>query len=114
LDYKLRSDECEGIAVIAGVVPVPSTISVSTRGKIEREMLIRFEFAEDLDQWLHASHDKLHGAAPYERLIAGDGIAVLRALLGVPINSELAPGTHIDEENRASSALHAARRRLVG
>lgn len=68
--------------VIAGIVPVPSTIPPAMRDALERMMMLRFVGDSDrLDQWLHAGHPSLSGASPFESLIAGDGAAVMRALL---------------------------------
>lgn len=68
--------------VIAGIVPVPPSIPVAMRVALERMMTLRFAGDSDrLDEWLHAGHPVLRGAAPFETLIAGDGLGVLRALL---------------------------------
>lgn len=75
----LDFDDCD---VIAGIVPVPPTIPAALCDALERMMLLRFAGDSDgLDQWLHAGHGALRGASPFETLVAGDGTAVLRALL---------------------------------
>lgn len=68
--------------VIARIVPVPPSISPALRHAIER--LISLKFGAEcnrLDRWLHADHAALRGASPFETLVAGDGVGVLRALL---------------------------------
>ena len=68
--------------VIAGIVPVPPSIPVAMRVALERMMTLRFASDSDrLDEWLHAGHPLLRGASPFETLVAGDGVGVLRALL---------------------------------
>ena len=68
--------------VIAGIVPVPPSIPVAMRVALERMMTLRFAGDSDrLDEWLHADHPVLRGASPFETLVAGDGVGVLRALL---------------------------------
>ena len=68
--------------VIAGIVPVPPAVPPALRDALERMMTLRFNGdADRLDRWLHADHRALHGASPFETLVAGDGAAVLRALL---------------------------------
>ena len=68
--------------VIADIVPVPPSITAEMRDALERMMNLRFNGDTDrLDRWLHADHRVLHGASPFQTLVAGDGAAVLRALL---------------------------------
>ena len=68
--------------VIAGIVPVPPSVPAAMRAALERMMELRFVGDSDrLDDWLHADHPALRGASPFETLVAGDGAAVLRALL---------------------------------
>ena len=68
--------------VIAGIVPVPPGIPVAMRVALERMMNLRFVGDSDrLHEWLHAGHPLLRGASPFETLVAGDGVGVLRALL---------------------------------
>ncbi|HEY0994843.1 MAG TPA: hypothetical protein VGD77_02510 [Gemmatimonadaceae bacterium] len=73
---------------IASIIPMPASIAVPIRSAISRELARRFEFADDLDGWLHAAHDRLGGATPFECVVAGDGLGVLGALLdgadGIP------------------------------
>lgn len=64
--------------VIAGIVPVPPSIPAAMRDALERMMQLQ---GDRLDQWMHADHPALRGATPFETLVAGDGAAVLRALL---------------------------------
>lgn len=80
----------DDVATLAGIVPVPPHITPAMRGILERALLMRFEFAEEVDTWIASSNTRLDGAAPYERLLEGDGMAVLRALLTVPINPHCA------------------------
>lgn len=86
----------EGFATIAGIVPVPSNIAPAMRCILERALLMRFEYAEDVDTWITSPNTRLDGAAPYERLLDGDGMAVLRALLSVPINPHCA-AAYVDD-----------------
>jgi hypothetical protein len=68
--------------VIAGIVPVPPSIPAAMRDALERMMVLRFAGdSARLDRWLHADHPALRGASPFDTLVAGDGSAVLRALL---------------------------------
>ena len=66
--------------VLAGIVPVPSSIPSGIRDALERMMLLKGD-SDALDSWLHAEHSSLRGT-PFEALIAGDGHGVLRALGG--------------------------------
>ena len=71
--------------VIADIVPVPPSIPVAMRVALERMISLRFPASDSdsdrLDEWLHAGHPSLRGASPFETLVAGDGVGVLRALL---------------------------------
>lgn len=72
----------EGSVIIAGIVPVPTCIPSGVRDALERMMLLRFSGNSDkLDCWLHEDHSALNNASPFEALIAGDGLGVLRALV---------------------------------
>lgn len=62
-------------------IAMPPTIPVPIRAAITKAAGQRFTFAAELDEWLHAPHDGLHGRTPFERLVDGDGVAVLVALL---------------------------------
>jgi hypothetical protein len=75
---------------LAAIIPMPSTIPAPIRGAITRAVGSRFEFASDLDAWLCAPHEALGGDAPLNRIIYGDGLAVLRAL-GVEVENQLSP-----------------------
>ena len=66
---------------IASIIPMPASIAAPIRSAISGELARRFEFADELDGWLHAAHARLGGATPFERVVAGDGLAVLRALV---------------------------------
>ena len=65
---------------LASIIPMPETIPAVIRATITTAIAERFEFSEDLDAWLHAPHDALAGDTPFERIVEGDGIAVLVAL----------------------------------
>jgi hypothetical protein len=69
--------------VIAGIVPVPSSIPARVRDGIERMILLRFnEDVEALDHWLREDSAELQDASPFEALIAAKGLEVLRVLIG--------------------------------
>lgn len=59
---------------------VPPTIPAAVRSAITRALGHQFEFADELDEWLHAPNEGLAGATPFECVVDGDGLAVLRAL----------------------------------
>jgi hypothetical protein len=84
--------------VIAGIVPVPPTIPSAVRDALERMMMtLRFGGDTDLlDRWLHADNPALGGASPFERLVAGDGVGVLRVLLR---NGERPRGRPVDSRS---------------
>ena len=86
----------DDVATLVGIVPLPSHITPAMRGVLERALLLRFEYAEDVDAWKTASNARLGGAAPYERLLEGDGLAVLRALVSVPMNPKCT-GADLDD-----------------
>jgi hypothetical protein len=60
---------------------MPPTISVAVRASIARVLGERFADAEDMDSWLHARHEALDGDTPFERVVDGDGLTVLLALI---------------------------------
>jgi hypothetical protein len=91
----------EEVATLAGIVPVPSHVTRAMRGILERALLMRFEFAEDVDAWMTGSNARLNGASPYERLLDGDGMAVLRALLSVPTNPQCLGADMDDTQHEA-------------
>lgn len=62
------------------IIPMPPTIPTVVRATLTQTLCERFESVDDLDLWLQASNEALAGDSPFERIIAGDGIAVLRAL----------------------------------
>lgn len=66
---------------MAALIPMPPSIAAPIRSAISRELARRFEFADELDGWLHAAHDQLGGSTPFECVVAGAGIAVLGALM---------------------------------
>ena len=67
--------------VLAGIVPVPSSIPSAIRNALKRLILLRFRGDTDaLDRFLHEDNAALQGASPFEVLVAGDGLGVLRAL----------------------------------
>jgi hypothetical protein len=61
-------------------VPMPSSIPPRTRPAITQMVGGRFEYAEDLDTWLHAPNGRLKGLSPFECIVAGEGELVLNAL----------------------------------
>lgn len=71
-------------AVIAGIIPVPPSVTPAMRAALERAMTLKYgDDVESLDAWIHAPHPNLTGMSPFQRLVDGDGLAVLRALLGL-------------------------------
>lgn len=67
---------------VAAIIPMPPSIPASIRAAITRALGEQFEFADDLHEWLHAPCEALAGKTPFERVVAGDGAAVLLALYG--------------------------------
>ena len=63
------------------IIPMPPSIAAPIRAAISKALAHRFEFADELDRWLHAAHGLLGGATPFEYVVAGEGMAVLRVLL---------------------------------
>ena len=60
--------------MIAGIVPVPPSISDGLRDALDKALALRFNGdAERLHRWLHEGHSALRGASPFETLVAGDG-----------------------------------------
>ena len=96
LDSGLLDDEP---ALIAGVIPVPPSISTAMQTVLERAMLARFDQVTELHEWMNASHPSLHGAAPFERLLDGNAMAVLRALIKEPLIIDLMADTSDAEGN---------------
>lgn len=74
LDFDVEAD-------VMAIIPMPPSIPVPIRMAITRAAGKRFTFADDLDAWLHAPHEGLRGDTPFERVVAGDGMTVLVALL---------------------------------
>lgn len=74
---------------LAQIIPMPPTIPRLIRAAITQALGDRFEYAEELDEWLHGPNDSLAGATPFERVVVGDGMAVLVALLGPGDHQEL-------------------------
>lgn len=68
-------------ADLAAIIPMPDAIPAVIRATITKAMAQRFTFADELDAWLHEPHDTLGGDTPFERIVDGDGIPVLMALL---------------------------------
>jgi hypothetical protein len=65
---------------ISDIIPMPATIPTDVRRAISRTLADRYEFADALDAWLHASNEALGGSMPLERIAAGDWRAFLLAL----------------------------------
>ena len=87
----LAFNDCD---VIAGIVPAPLTIPSGVRDELQRMLTVKFGGDTDrLDRWIHADNPALCGASPFERLVAGDGVGVLRTLLR---NGERPRGRRVD------------------
>ena len=67
---------------LEAVVPMPPTIPLGVRHALTKLFIRRFSYYRELDLWLHLPHPALRGRTPYERIADGDGVSVLRALLG--------------------------------
>lgn len=65
---------------LASLVPMPATIHPAVREAINAVLAERFECADSLSEWLESPNDVLSGAVPFDCIIDGDGLAVLRAL----------------------------------
>lgn len=77
---------------IASIIPMPRTIPADLQAAITLALSGRFEFYDDeLDAWLHTPNDALGGASPFDRLVDGDGVAVLLALADQPPNAQATP-----------------------
>jgi hypothetical protein len=68
------------------IIPMPPSISTPVRVAITKALIEKFEFIDTLDEWLHAPNDVLDGVTPFERIVEGDGLAILRAL-GVTVTA---------------------------
>jgi len=66
---------------LEALVPMPPAISAGVRRTLTATFARRFVRYRDLDAWLHTPHPALGGDTPFERIVDGDGISVLRALL---------------------------------
>lgn len=95
LDFDVDAD-------IAAIIPMPPTIPLAVRAAITRALGDRFQDGDDaLNDWLHSPNESLAGATPFERVVAGDGIAVLTSLLG--------PGEHPELRELVALARAAGR-----
>lgn len=65
---------------LAGLVPMPTTIPPRTRQALTSAFAAQFEHHDALDQWLHGPLEALGRNTPFERIVEGDGDAVLEAL----------------------------------
>ena len=65
---------------MAELIPMPRGISPIVRSAVVRALGKAFEFGDAMDEWLHAPNAELRGETPFERVVAGDGLGVLRAL----------------------------------
>lgn len=65
---------------IASIIPMSPAIPDGTRAEITRRIGEKFEYSDQLDAWLHAPHAQLEGDTPFDRVVQGDGMAVLRVL----------------------------------
>ena len=63
---------------IEAIIPMPHAIPAAVRAEITR--LIGEYECDDLDAWLHAPDKRLDGDSPFDRVVQGDGWAVLRLL----------------------------------
>lgn len=68
-------------AELEALVPMPPTIPAAVRRTLTALLARRFAYYGDLDAWLHAPHPALGADTPFERIVDGEGVAVLRALL---------------------------------
>lgn len=93
---------------MAQIIPMPPAIPPAVRVAITQALGRRFEFADELDDWLHNPNDALAAATPFERIVAGDGLAVLVALLGPGDHPELR-GLIPTSGSLPRSALHLVR-----
>ena len=84
---------------MAALVPMPSTIPLRVRRALTVRFAAGFAFYEDLHEWLHIPHLKLHDRTPFERLVAGDGDAVL-ALLGGNVEADAVRDTFLPRLER--------------
>jgi Protein of unknown function (DUF2384) len=95
--------------VIADIVPVPPSIPGGIRDALAKGFALRFNGnAEQLHRWLHEAHPALRGASPFETLVAGDGVGVLRALIW-PGSGTLRRGTPKSSAERRETVLRLLR-----
>lgn len=73
------------------LVPMPPSIPAALRRLLNERFAERFLYMDELDAWLHLPHPKIGAESPFQRLVAGDGWSVLRALQIGPtdVGSEL-------------------------
>lgn len=62
------------------LVPMPPSIPAPLRRLLSQRLAERFPYMDELDAWLHLPHPKIGAESPFQRLVAGDGWSVLRAL----------------------------------
>ena len=102
---------------LQSIVPMPPSIPVAIRAAITRAVGEQFEGAEDLDTWLHSPHALLGGATPFERVVEGDGAAVLRAVGVVGEVGPTRPASRGRQRQHPDCAMQArgagANRRVV-
>ena len=66
---------------LAAIIPMPLTIPPAVRMAITKAACERFEFADELDGWLHAPDAGLGGRTPFEAIVEGEGEGVLAVLM---------------------------------
>lgn len=82
----LEAEEAAALAFdpeddFVNVIPMPPSIPAKVREALARLFATQFRYYSELDEWLHRPHPALGAATPCERIVDGDGIGVLRALL---------------------------------
>jgi hypothetical protein len=98
---------------IAAIIPMPKTIPAAVRTAIT-DAFMRLSDGEDLDRWLHEAHELLGGASPFERIVSGDGTAVLEVLMKLCTTPNAAVSHSLPLEIRIQSATMRGRHRRAG
>lgn len=93
LDFDVDAD-------LRAIIPMPATIPAPVRASISHALGASFTYADDLDAWVHAPHAALHGATPFETIVAGDGIAVLRALSSIESTAHTSGSPQVEQMER--------------
>lgn len=89
---------------------MPPSIPQALRRVLTKAFTDRFDYYADLGVWLHLPHPALGAECPFERLVAGDGWSVLRALVGANAgHGALAAGGTASRAGCSSQRLRLAR-----